>query len=67
MAYRNLITINEEDKDLKEFSEKERKQLADIWNRRAAETVNYREVKSAWKAQNNRERAYIHCPEQAGN
>lgn len=43
MAYRNLVIINGEIKDLKEFTEEERQKMAERWNRQAAATVNYKE------------------------
>lgn len=47
MAFRNLVTVNGKDIELKELPEKERQRLVDYWNRKAAEAVNYKEVKTA--------------------
>lgn len=46
MKYRNLVIINGEAKELKSLPEEERKRLADAWNRKAAEAINYKEVKN---------------------
>lgn len=47
MKFRNLIIVGTEEKELKELPEEERRRLAELWNRRAAEAVNYTEVKTA--------------------
>lgn len=46
-AYRNLVIINGETKELKDLTEEDRQKLAEMWNRRAAEAVRYQEVKTA--------------------
>lgn len=47
MKYRNLVTINGKVVELKDLPKEERQRLADFWNRRAAEAIGYKEIKSA--------------------
>lgn len=47
MTYRNIVIINGEERQLGELTAEEQEQFADAGNRRAAEAVNYQEVKTA--------------------
>lgn len=45
MAFRNLVVINGKAVELKDLPQEEQDRLADMWNRRAAECLNYKEDK----------------------
>ncbi|MCI8591540.1 MAG: hypothetical protein HFI88_04140 [Lachnospiraceae bacterium] len=47
MTYRNIVIINGEERQLRELTAEEQRQFADAGNRRAAEAVNYQEVKTS--------------------
>lgn len=44
LRYRNIVIINGEEKELKDFTPEERRIMSEEWNRRAAAAVNYKEV-----------------------
>lgn len=46
MTYCNIVMINGEERQLKDLTVEEQEQFADAGNRRAAEAVNYQEVKT---------------------
>lgn len=47
MAYRNIVVINNKPVELNSLTRQEQERLADAWNRRAAQAVNYEEDKTA--------------------
>lgn len=47
MGFRNFVMIDGKCVELKDLPREEQKRLAECWNRRAAESVNYKEIKSA--------------------
>ena len=47
MAYRNIVVINNKPVELNTLTKEERERLAEAWNRRAAQAVNYEEDKTA--------------------
>lgn len=47
MTFRNLVIVNGEEKELKDFTPQEHQDMKDAWNRRAAEAANYKEIKTA--------------------
>lgn len=46
LTYCNIVMINGEERQLKDLTVEEQEQFADAGNRRAAEAVNYEEVKT---------------------
>lgn len=47
MAYRNIVVINNKPVELSTLTKEEQERLAEAWNRRAAQAVNYKEEKTA--------------------
>lgn len=47
MGFRNFVIIDGKDVELKDLSKEEQQRLAEFWNRKAAESVNYKEIKPA--------------------
>ena len=47
MAYRNIVVINNKPVELNTLTKEEQERLAEAWNRRAAQAVNYQEEKTA--------------------
>ena len=47
LTYRNIVIITGEERQLRELTAEEQRQFADAGNRRAAEAVNYQEVKTS--------------------
>lgn len=47
MAFRNVVVINGEKIELKNLPPEEKERLAELWNRRAANSVGYEEEKTA--------------------
>lgn len=47
MTYKNIVIIDGKEVELNDLTEEERKRLAMYWNRRAAERLGYKEIKTA--------------------